>query len=177
MPVDGTVVGTSAVLDESALTGEPSPVERQPGEQVLSGALNVGPPFDMRATTTAAESTYAGIIRLVQEAQASKAPFVRLADRFAAAFVPLTLLLASSAWISSGDPVRAVAVLVVATPCPLILAAPIAIVAGVSRAAQRGIIIKDGRALESLGKAKVLLFDKTGTLTAGRPAVAGWPPR
>lgn len=174
VPVDGTVVGTSAVLDESALTGEPGPVERQPGEQVLSGALNVGPPFDMRATTTAAESTYAGIVRLVQEAQASKAPFVRLADRFAAAFVPLTLLLASIAWIISGDPVRAVAVLVVATPCPLILAAPIAIVAGISRAAQRGIIIKDGRALESLGKAKVLLFDKTGTLTAGRPAVAGW---
>ena len=109
-----------------------------------------GGPFELRAVATAAESTYAGIVRLVREAEASKAPFVRLADRYALVFLPLTLAVAGVAWALSGDPVRALAVLVVATPCPLILAAPVAIVAGVSRAAQRGVIVKGGRALEAL---------------------------
>ena len=172
VPVDGTVASRFAVLDESALTGEAMPVERAHGDRVLSGVINVGAPFDMRATTTAEESTYAGIVRLVREAQASKAPFVRLADRFALWFLPLTLGIAAIAWAVSGDPVRALAVLVVATPCPLILAAPVAIVAGISRAAHRGVIVKGGGALETLGRAGTVVFDKTGTLTVGSPQVA-----
>jgi len=172
VPVDGFVVGNAAVLDESTLTGEAAPVERVSGDQVSSGTVNVATPFDMRATTTAEESAYAGIVRLVREAQESKAPSVRLADRYALFFVPLTLVLAGGAWLFSGDPVRALAVVVVATPCPLILAVPIAIVSGISTAARRGIIIKGGGALETLARARVLLFDKTGTLTAGRPTVS-----
>jgi len=172
VPVDGFVVGNAAVLDESTLTGEAAPVERVSGDQVSSGTVNVATPFDMRATTTAEESAYAGIVRLVREAQESKAPSVRLADRYALFFVPLTLVLAGGAWLFSGDPVRALAVVVVATPCPLILAVPVAIVSGISTAARRGIIIKGGGPLETLARARVLLFDKTGTLTAGRPTVS-----
>jgi heavy metal translocating P-type ATPase len=171
VPVDGVLLG-NAVLDESALTGESRPVERASGEQVRSGAVCAGAGFDLRAIATAAESTYAGIVRLVDEAQRQKAPFVRIADRYALIFIPVTLTIAAAAWAFSGDPVRALAVLVVATPCPLILAAPIAIVAGISRAARRGIIVKGGGALETLGRARVLLFDKTGTLTAGVPQIA-----
>jgi len=182
VPVDGTVTGVPAVLDESALTGEARVATREAGDQVSSGTVNAGAPFDLMATATAEHSTYAGIVRLVEEAQSSKAPFVRLADRYALLFVPLALGMAAVAGIASGDPVRALAVLVVATPCPLLLAVPIAIVAGISRAARRGIIVKGGGALESLARARVLLFDKTGTLTAGRPHLAdvvtapGWTP-
>ena len=172
VPVDGMVEGAAAVLDESALTGEPLPVERAPGDPVASGVVNAGGPFDLRATTTSADSTYAGIVALVARAEADSAPFVRLADRYALVFVGVSLALAASAWAVSGDAVRAVAVLVVATPCPLILAAPVAIVSGLSRAAHRGVVVKGGAALEQLAGAEVLLFDKTGTLTAGRPRVA-----
>jgi heavy metal translocating P-type ATPase len=172
VPVDGAVTSAIAVLDESALTGESMPVEHAVGDSLRSGALNIGSPFDLRATSTADASTYAGIIRLVREAQAGKAPFVRLADRYALWFLPITLLVAGFAWFVSGDPVRALAVLVVATPCPLILAAPIAIVAGISRAAHRGVIVKGGGALETLARARTLVFDKTGTLTSGVPRVA-----
>jgi heavy metal translocating P-type ATPase len=172
VPVDGLVGGATAVLDESALTGEAELVERGDGDRVRSGVVNAGAAFDLLATTTAADSTYAGILRLVEQAQASKAPFVRLADRYALAFVPLTLAVAGVAWAVSGEVVRALAVLVVATPCPLILAAPVAIVSGISRAARRGIVVKSGGALERLAGARVLLFDKTGTLTAGTPVVA-----
>ena len=171
VPVDGHVASASAVLDESALTGESRLVTREEGETVSSGVVNAGGPFDIRAIATAAESTYAGIVRLVEAAQASKAPFVRLADRYAVLFIPLTLVIAGVAWFASGDPVRALAVLVVATPCPLLLAAPIAIVAGISRAARRGVIVKGGGPLETLGRARIILFDKTGTLTAGRPVL------
>ena len=172
VPVDGTIMGTPAVMDESALTGESHLRTRDAGDQVSSGTVNAGAPFDLIATSTAEQSTYAGIVRLVQEAQSSKAPFVRLADRFALGFVPVTLVLAALAWLVSNDPVRALAVLVVATPCPLLLAVPIAIVAGISRSARRGIIIKGGGPLEVIARASVLLFDKTGTLTAGRPHLA-----
>src|SRR6266545_3051199 len=134
VPVDGRLLGP-AVLDESALTGEPLPVERRPGEDVRSGVVNAGPPADLLATAPAAQSTYAAVVRLVEQAQAGTAPFVRAADRFAVAFVPLTLLLAAGVWALTGQAVRAVAVLVVATPCPLLLAAPIAIMSGLSRAA------------------------------------------
>ena len=159
------------VLDESMLTGESLPVEREPGEEVRSGAVNAGPPVTLVATAVAADSTYAHIVRLVEQAQASSAPFVRTADRFAVAFVPFTLLLAGAAWLATGDPVRAVAVLVVATPCPLLLAAPIAIMSGLSQAARVGVVVKGGGALERLAAGRVLLFDKTGTLTRGQPVV------
>ena len=172
VPVDGLITSAAAVLDESALTGESRPAERLQGDRVRSGVVNAGAPFDMRALTTAEESTYAGIVRLVREAQVSKAPFVRLADRYALWFLPLTLGVAALAWAISGNPVRALAVLVVATPCPLILAAPVAIVAGISRAAHRGVIVKGGGALETLARARTLVFDKTGTLTAGSARVA-----
>ena len=173
VPVDGRVEGDDeAVLDESALTGEALPVSRPVGDAVRSGVVNAGAPFDLRVTTTAEESTYAGIIRMVESARAQQAPFARLADRYAVAFVPLTLVVASVAWLVSGDAVRAVAVLVVATPCPLILAAPVAVVAGMSRMAGRGVIVKGGGALERLAGGRVLLFDKTGTITQGRPTVA-----
>ncbi len=172
VPVDGTIVGEPAILDESALTGESRPTTREPGDQIASGTVNAGGPFDLITLASAEASTYAGIIRLVASAAASKAPFVRLADRYALLFLPLTFGIAGLAWLLSGDPVRALAVVVVATPCPLILAAPIAIVAGISRAAGRGIIVKGGGALESLARASVVLFDKTGTLTSGTPTVA-----
>jgi heavy metal translocating P-type ATPase len=172
VPVDGLMTSEAAVLDESALTGEAMPVEHLASDRLRSGAVNIGSPFDMRALTTAEESTYAGIVRLVREAQASKAPFVRLADRYALWFLPLTLAVAAVAYLVSGNPVRALAVLVVATPCPLILAAPVAIVAGISRAAHRGVIVKGGGALETLARVRTLVFDKTGTLTAGSPRVA-----
>ncbi len=172
VPVDGILGSGNCVLDESALTGESRPIERSSGDQVRSGAVNAGGAFDLRAVATAEESTYAGIVRLVEEAQREKAPFVRLADRYALVFIPLTLGIAGLAWAFTGDPVRALAVLVVATPCPLILAAPIAIVAGISRAARRGIIIKGGGALETLARGTVLLLDKTGTLTTGMPELA-----
>jgi heavy metal translocating P-type ATPase len=171
VPVDGVLDG-DAVLDESALTGESRPVDRPRGDLVRSGAVNAGAAVDLRASSTAADSTYAGIVRLVAEAEEHKAPFVRLADRYALVFIPVTLAIAGFAWLWSGDPVRALTVLVVATPCPLILAVPIAVVAGISRSAKRGIIVKGGGALETLARVDTLLFDKTGTLTSGVPEVA-----
>ncbi len=173
VPVDGTVDDEIATLDESALTGEPLPVSRHRGETVLSGAANAGDLFRMKATARAADSTYAGILRLVEAAQLSKAPMTRMADRFALAFLVVTIVLATCAWLVSGDPVRAVAVLVIATPCPLILAVPIAWTAGVSRAAKIGLLVKGARVLEGLGTVRTLIVDKTGTLTEGTPKLSG----
>src|SRR5450631_3219578 len=172
VPVDGQLASDTADLDESALTGEAGLVERSSGDAVLSGGVNAGAAFRLRATAAADQSTYAGIVRLVRLAQDSRAPLVRVADRVALWFVPLTVGLAALAGILARDPVRAVAVLVVATPCPLILAAPVALVGGMSRAARRGVVVKGGGALETLGRADVLLFDKTGTLTEGRARLA-----
>jgi heavy metal translocating P-type ATPase len=166
------VESDGAVLDESALTGEPLPRALRRGDPARSGATNAGAALDLRATRPAAESAYASIVRLVREAGSRRAPFVRMADRYAALFLVLTLALAGIAWAVAGDPVRALAVLVVATPCPLILAAPIALVSGVSRAARRGIIVKGAPVIEALGEARSVLLDKTGTLTLGTPGVA-----
>ena len=138
---------------------------------VLSGSANAGSPFDVRAARPAAESAYAALVRLVEQAQAHRAPFVRMADRYAGFFLPATLIAAVLAWVVSGDPIRALAVVVVATPCPLILAAPIALVSGLSRAARYGVIVKGAGAIETLGEARTVLFDKTGTLTVGTPDV------
>jgi heavy metal translocating P-type ATPase len=167
LPVDGVVTSESASIDESALTGEPIPVVRLRGAAIYSGALNAGETFEMTATSPAGESTYAGIVRLVTAAQTAKAPFVRLADRYALVFLPFTLGVAGIAWLISGDLVRSLAVLVAATPCPLILAAPVAFIAGVAQAARRGILVKGGAPLEALARAHTVLFDKTGTLTIG----------
>jgi heavy metal translocating P-type ATPase len=170
--VDGRIErGSEALLDESALTGEAVPVRHPAGEGVRSGVVNVGAPFELRVTTAASQSTYAGIVRLVETARQHRAPFVRLADRYAVLFVPFALAIAGSAWVASGSAARAVAVLVVATPCPLILAAPIAIVSGMSQTARRGVIIKGGDVLERLAQGEILLFDKTGTITRGHPVV------
>jgi heavy metal translocating P-type ATPase len=171
VPADGILTSDGAVLDEAALSGESRPVHVDGGAPVRSGGTNAGGPLELRVTASAAESTYAGIIRLVRAAEESKAPFVRLADRYALGFLGVTLALAAIAWLVSGSPTRALAVLVVATPCPLILAAPAAIIAGVSRAAKHGIIVKGGGPLETLARATVLLLDKTGTLTSARPQV------
>jgi heavy metal translocating P-type ATPase len=169
--VDGTVVGGEAVVDTSALSGEALPVTISAGMALLSGTANAGAPFEVRAERPAAESAYAALVRLVEQAQAQRAPFVRMADRYAAFFLPATLIAAGGAWAASGDAVRALAVVVVATPCPLILAAPIALVCGMSRAARAGVIVKGAGAIETLGHARTVLFDKTGTLTVGTPEV------
>ena len=169
LPVDGSVSSEYAVIDESALTGEPMQVRYGHGEAVRSGAVNAGGAMELRASATAADSTYAGIVRLAKQAAAETAPLVRLADRVAAWFVPLALLVAGAAWLLSGSPARAVAVLVVATPCPLLLAAPVAIVSGLSRASRIGVLVRGGGPLETLGRATTLVLDKTGTLTSGRP--------
>lgn len=171
VPVDGEVAEGVAVLDQSALTGEAMPVTFMTGGQVLSGSTNAGAPFDMVAARLAAESTFAGVVRLVEAAQRSRAPMSRMADRYAMVFLGVTVVLAAAAWLLTGDPVRAVAVLVVATPCPLILAVPVALVAGLSRAAKLGILIKGGKAIEMLAGVRGLVIDKTGTLTIGHARI------
>ncbi|MEY4398284.1 MAG: hypothetical protein RLZ53_860 [Actinomycetota bacterium] len=172
VPVDGTLLA-AASLDESALTGEPLPVDRAIGEEVASGVVNAGDPVKLIATTTAESSTYSALVRLVENAKAHSAPGVRIANRYALWFVPLSIVLAGATWLITGDVEPAIAVIVAATPCPLILAIPIAIIAGISNAAKHGAIIKDGAALEQLARAKVLLVDKTGTLTHGGPEITG----
>jgi heavy metal translocating P-type ATPase len=171
IPVDGVLLSSTADVDESALTGEPLPVHLQPGDLLRSGAINAADAFEMQASGDASDSTYAGIVRLVEEARESRAPAVRLADRWAGWFVPLTIGVAGLAWAISGDPVRALAVLVVATPCPLLLAVPIAVVSGISRAARRGVVFRGGAALEMLAQTVNLVIDKTGTVTVGEPVL------
>ncbi len=170
IPVDGQLI-TDATLDESALTGEPLPLNRFKGEFVLSGVLNAGSNFELKALQTLDLSTYSGIIRLVKSAQAKSAPGVRIANKWALRFVPIALTLAFVSWLITGEISRAIAVLVAATPCPLILAVPIAVVAGMSNAAKNGAVIKGGAALEQLARAEIVLLDKTGTLTHGGPEV------
>jgi len=172
VPADGVLEDDAATLDDSALTGESLPVNLVRGGKLRSGAVNVSGAFRMRAEHTAEGSSYAAIIRLTRDAAESRPPLARLADQWALGFVALTALVAGGAWAWTGDAVRALAVLVVATPCPLILAAPIALVAGIGRAAARGIVIKGGGALERLARIQTILFDKTGTLTTGHLRLA-----
>jgi len=169
-PADGNLL-SAATLDESALTGEPLPVSRRSGELILSGVVNAGDAFEYLATNTAELSTYAGIIKLVQSAQTRTSPGVRIAAKWALAFIPIAVLMAAIAWALTGESSRAVAVLVAATPCPLILAVPIAVVSGLSKAAKHGAVIKGGAILEALGRAEVVLLDKTGTITHGGPVI------
>ncbi|TGT72000.1 MULTISPECIES: heavy metal translocating P-type ATPase [unclassified Mesorhizobium] len=167
LPVDGILIDASAQLDESTVTGEPLPERHGAGDALRSGTVNAGEAFVMRASAVADKSTYAAIVRMVAAAQTAKAPFIRIADRFALLLLPATLLIAGIAWYLSDDPIRALAVLVVATPCPLILAAPVAFIGGVSRAARAGILMKGSAALEALAQIRTAIFDKTGTLTLG----------
>lgn len=171
VPVDGMLESANGSLDESSLTGESMPVDRVRGEGVLSGSVNEADAIIIRATAAAADSQYQRIVDLVREAQDSKAPFVRLADRVAVPFTIGALLLAVGAWVISGDPSRLAEVLVVATPCPLIIAAPVAFMGGMSRAASNGVIVKSSATLEQLAAVRTVAFDKTGTLTYGEPRV------
>ena len=172
IPCDATVTAGQSHVDASTLTGEPVPVSTRPGVRLMSGALNLEGPLTLRATALAAESQYHRIVELVRSAQASKAPLQRLADRYAIWFTPLTLAICVGTFLVARDPVRVLAVLVVATPCPLILATPIAIVAGINQMAKRHVVIRRGSALEQMGHVTTVVFDKTGTLTLGRPQVA-----
>lgn len=172
VPVDGRLLAASAVLDLSALTGESLPVPIETGHEVPSGATALGEAFDLLVLRESGNSTYAGIVRLVEQAQASRAPMARLADRYALVFLVITLMLAGGAWWWSGEATRALAVLVVATPCPLILAVPVAVIAGMSRAASHGVLVKTAGALEALAAITTVVVDKTGTVTSARPEVS-----
>jgi cation transport ATPase len=171
IPVDGIVTSGSSSISEADLTGEPMPVRKTPGMLVFSGSVNLDGVLEVRASKRSAESKYAQIVRLVEEAQKQKAPIHRLADRYAVGFTIAAIALAGLSWAISKDSVFALAVLVVATPCPLILATPIAIMSGIDLAARNGIIAKSGAAIEQLGEVDVAVFDKTGTLTLGIPKV------
>ncbi len=173
VPVDAVILEGSASFDESSLTGESLPVAKDPGGELLSGSINQDGAVTAKALRAAADSQYQQIIRLVKSAQHSQAPFVRLADRYAIPFTIVSFGIAIAAWAISGQSLRFLEVIVVATPCPLILAAPIAIISGMSRSAKQGIIIKTGSALEKLAQARTFAFDKTGTLTMGKLKVEG----
>jgi heavy metal translocating P-type ATPase len=172
VPADSVVTEGYSWIDASRLTGESVPVEVTVGATLMSGSINGDRPLTIRATAKATESQYARIVQLVRSAQASKAPLQRIADRYAVWFTPLTLLVCAVTFALTHDWSRVLAVLVVATPCPLILATPVAIVGGISHAARHGIIVRHGGALEALSRVTVAVFDKTGTMTIGQPAVS-----
>ena len=171
VPLDGVLLSESGSFDESSLTGESLPVERSAGDGLMSGSLNGEAAVRMRVTARMEDSQYSRIVALVQEAADSKAPMVRLADRYAVPFTALAYVLGAVGWIISGSPERFAEVLVVATPCPLLIAAPVAFLGGMSRAAHSGVIVKYAGVLEQLSRIKTAAFDKTGTLTYGRPSL------
>ena len=171
VPVDCEVVAGTSAVDQSALTGEPLPIRAVPGTALMSGSVNQDGALTVRALRPSAQSQYQQIIAMVAHARREKPPIVRIADRFAVWFTPVTLVMCGVAYLVTGTPASVLAVLVVATPCPLILAAPVAVIAAISRAAAEGIIVKTGAAIEQIGRARVVVFDKTGTLTLGRPLV------
>lgn len=176
VPVDGVLLSDEASFDESSLTGESLPVQRVSGEPVLSGSINGTRAVQLRASRLSVDSQYQQIVALVHAAQASRAPVVRLADRFAVPFTVVALLLGGTAWMLSGSPTRFAEVLVLATPCPLLIAAPVAFLGGLSRAAKAGVIMKGGAVIERLARVRSAAFDKTGTLTRGRPALVAIRP-
>lgn len=173
VPCDGEVLEGSSSLDTSRITGEPLPERVSAGAHVRSGVVNTSSPLVLRVTAPARDSLYARIVELVRSAQGEKSPIQRLADRWAVWFTPVTLAACALAWFASHDPARVLAVLVVATPCPLLLATPVAVIGGINRAARRQVIVRNGAALELLARVDTVVFDKTGTLTHGRPAVTG----
>ncbi|HEX9611797.1 MAG TPA: heavy metal translocating P-type ATPase [Gemmatimonadales bacterium] len=172
VPVDAEVTEGTSTVDQSALTGEPLPIRAVPGTTLMSGSVNQEGALRVRALRRSAQSQYQQIVRLVERARQEKPPIQRLADRYAVWFTPLTLAMCGVAYLITGSPTSVLAVLVVATPCPLILATPVAVIAGISRAADLGVIVKHGIAIEQLGRARAVVFDKTGTLTLGQPSVA-----
>ncbi|HYL65790.1 MAG TPA: heavy metal translocating P-type ATPase [Nitrosopumilaceae archaeon] len=171
IPVDGEIIYEQAEVDESSLTGEPLPKIKKMGEYVFSGTINVGDAFEMRANKISGESQYAKIVQLVRKAQQEKAPIQRLADRYAVWFTPMTICISLLGWLLTNNVETILAVLVVATPCPLIFATPVAIISGINKAAKSNIIIKTGAAIEQVGKTQAVVFDKTGTITFGIPTV------
>ncbi len=168
VPVDAKIVEGSSSFNEASLTGESLPVNHGEGEQILSGSLNGDQPVTVKAIHTAKDSQYQQIVKLVESAAASQAPFVRLADRYSIPFTVIAYIIAITVWVLSRQAIRFLEVIVVATPCPLLLAAPIALISGMSRSSKYGIIVKTGSALEKLAEAKTVIFDKTGTLTTGK---------
>ena len=172
VPVDAEVTEGTSTVDQSALTGEPLPLRAVVGTALMSGSVNLEGALQVRALRPSEHSQYQQIVRLVERARQEKPPIQRLADRFAVWFTPLTLAMCGVAYVVTGSPTSVLAVLVVATPCPLILATPVAVIAGISRAADIGVIVKNGVAIEQLGRARAVVFDKTGTLTLGQPSVA-----
>lgn len=171
IPVDGTIVKGIAQIDESAITGEPLAREKKEGDRLLSGSVDVNGAIEMRADKISKESQYAKIVKLVKKAQEEKAPIQRLADRYAILFTPLTLLMAGIGYLITTDLTTILAVLVVATPCPLILATPLAVICGINKAAKAGIIVKGGAPIEQIASTQAALFDKTGTITFGVPEI------
>ncbi|MDW5317519.1 heavy metal translocating P-type ATPase [Rhizobium sp. PL01] len=171
LPVDGRVVSDVAVLDLSALTGESLPQNIMKGSEAMSGSASAGAAFELVASRPATESTYAGIVRLVEAAQSSKAPMVRMADRYAIGFLALTVTIAAITWFLTQDTIRVLSVLVVATPCPLILAVPVALISGMSRTARMGVLVKGGGVLETMSRVRTVILDKTGTVTHGQAAI------
>ncbi|EDL59920.1 cadmium-transporting ATPase [Gimesia maris DSM 8797] len=168
-PVDGIVIEGHGVMDESYLTGEPYMMSKTPGSQVLSGAINGEAALVIRAEKRAVDSRYAKIMQVMQSSEQHRPRMRRMADRLGAWYTPLAVLIGLAAWVISGDPVRFLAVMVVATPCPLLIAIPVAIIGSISLAARRAIIVRDPTALETADTCRVIIFDKTGTLTYGEP--------
>ncbi len=171
IPVDGVIVSGESDTDDSSITGEARLVHRSTGESIMSGTVNVSYPVEMKATRTSKDSQYSRIVELVRKAQEDRAPIVRIADKYGIWLIPVTLILAFAGWLYTGNATTILAVFVVATPCPLILATPIALMGGLSKAAKKGIIVKGGSAVEQLGKAEIAIFDKTGTITTGEPQI------
>ncbi|HYU07837.1 MAG TPA: heavy metal translocating P-type ATPase [Gemmatimonadales bacterium] len=172
VPVDAEVTAGTSTVDQAALTGEPVPIRAVMGTALMSGSVNLEGALRARALRPSGQSQYQQIVQLVERARREKPPIQRLADRFAIWFTPVTLAMCAVAYLVTGSTTSVLAVLVVATPCPLILATPVAVIAGISRAADIGVIVKHGRAIEQLGLARAVVFDKTGTLTLGHPSVA-----
>ncbi len=171
IPVDGIILSSTARIDEASLTGEPLPKTKTNGDQVFSGTINIGDAFEIKAAKKSEESQYSKIVKLVERAQQEKAPIQRLADKYAVWFTPLTLVTSVAGWLITNNFETILSVLVVATPCSLIFATPVAIISGINRAAKTGIIIKTGAAIEQVAKTQVAVFDKTGTITFGTPVV------